>query len=144
MKDLKSMWGGDWSSTLRTLKEETLKENVIKHPENERIEQVLAKGAEDRKRKRQDATSEMDVDAGPIKKTRESNIFRSVKVEVDISDVLQLVEKTQMVLLLNRPHPASQLHSRNHSCPALKAYDHCYPPLAPSLPPSNDSPLVRI
>ena len=78
MKDLKSMWGGDWASTLRHLKEETLKGKI----EGDRIEdgkvqeEDPASDENDDKRKRKrpvlnSRTGSVETPTGRVKKTRE-------------------------------------------------------------------------
>jgi hypothetical protein len=70
MKDLKTMWGGDWASTLRHLKEETLKGKLEdqRSEHGKKLEESLSSenGFEDkRKRKRAvDGSSESSVDLG--------------------------------------------------------------------------------
>jgi hypothetical protein len=77
MKDLKTMWGGDWANTLRHLKEETLKGKIEgdRTEEGKRMEEgLLSEGNGDkRKRKRPEAESRegsIDIGAERAKKTR--------------------------------------------------------------------------
>jgi len=80
MKDLKAMWGGDWASTLRHLKEETLKGQLEdkRSEHGKKLEESLSSenGLDDkRKRKRaMDGMSESSIELGAqrAQKTRQS------------------------------------------------------------------------
>ena len=118
MKDLKTMWGGDWASTLRHLKEETLKGKIEgdRTEEGKRMEEgLLSEGNGDkRKRKRPEAESRegsIDIGAERAKKTRkyfleDGVLLPSTTMSCLICTILvclQLVERRISTLHLHLP-----------------------------------------
>lgn len=69
MKDLKQSWGGDWGSTLRRLKEETLKNRMEadKGTRGQTIERELGKSIEVGA-KRKVPEDHMNSEPGPSKR----------------------------------------------------------------------------
>jgi hypothetical protein len=82
MKDLKTMWGGDWGTTLRHLKEETLKGKMEdeRGEHGKKLEESLASdnGMDDkRKRKRPvDGMSEASADMGTERSRKARELSR--------------------------------------------------------------------
>lgn len=69
MKDLKSMWGGDWASTLRHLKEETLKSKMEGDQSgevNEVVDHTEALGGEGNEDKRKRKRAVVDSRPGSV------------------------------------------------------------------------------